>query len=203
MTYKNLITKICAKCREVNALSEFYPDRRKKNGLQRCCKACADKLKKEQSHTKYRLLSNIYYSQRARSKKKNHPVPCYTLDEFRAWALAKRKFNRLYKQWVKSGYKKDFVPSADRVDDYKPYTFDNIQWITWSENKAKGHADMKAGINKKKLKAVVQMDLDGNFIAEYYSQNKAFRETGCDNSSISKCCKRKLSKVGDFRWKYA
>ena len=41
------------------------------------------------------------------------------------------------------------APSIDRKDDYKPYTFDNIQLTTWQQNKAKGHEDCKNGINNK------------------------------------------------------
>ena len=44
------------------------------------------------------------------------------------------------------GRNKTFV---DRLNDYKGYSFDNIQLMTWQENKDKGHRDCLNGINNK------------------------------------------------------
>lgn len=65
------------------------------------------------------------------------------------------------------------------------------------ENVKKAHANAY----KHKIK-VVQKDLDGNIIKVWNSAIDAKRETGIDNSSIAKCCRGKLKKVGGFKWEY-
>lgn len=54
----------------------------------------------------------------------------------------------------------------------------------------------------KGINGILQYSIDGEFIAEYPSTREASRQTGCDNSSISKCCKGKLKSTGGFIWKY-
>jgi hypothetical protein len=49
----------------------------------------------------------------------------------------KNNFYELYNNWIDSGYKKSDKPSVDRIDDYKGYSFDNIQLMTWKENNKK------------------------------------------------------------------
>ena len=50
-------------------------------------------------------------------------------------------------------------------------------------------------------KAVLQFDLNGNFIKEYPSQIEAERQTGIPNTNISYCCNGKYSQAGGFIWK--
>ena len=50
-------------------------------------------------------------------------------------------------------------------------------------------------------KAVLQFDLEGNFIKEYPSQIEAERQTGISNVNISSCCRGKYSQAGGFIWK--
>ena len=110
----------------------------------------------------------------------------------------------LYNEWVTSGYDKYAKPSLDRIDDYKGYSFDNIQLMTWGENDTKGSLDVRNGINNKHSKAVLQYDLNGNFIKEYYSMAQAERETGVSHSNISNVCqhKRYLITSGGYKWEY-
>lgn len=57
--------------------------------------------------------------------------------------------------------------------------------------------------NKKELskpRAVLQYDLNGNFIAEYPNANKAYKITGVSN--ILKCCKGERTASNGFIWKY-
>lgn len=55
---------------------------------------------------------------------------------------------------------------------------------------------------KKISKAVVQYDLNMNKINEFISGQEAFRQTGTDNSSITKCCKGKLKSANGYIWRY-
>ena len=63
-----------------------------------------------------------------------------------------------------------------------------------------------SGANKGKvyapIKAVLQFSKDGELIAEYSSIHEAERNTGCNNSHISSCCKDKRKSCGGYIWKY-
>lgn len=49
-------------------------------------------------------------------------------------------------------------------------------------------------------KPVLQFDLDGNFIREYYSASEAQRLTGI--RKIAHCCRGERNKAGGYIWKY-
>lgn len=111
-------------------------------------------------------------------------------------------FEELFINWEKSGYKKDLIPSCDRLNDYKPYTLDNIQLMTWAENNQKGRDDIRNGINTKYSRAVIQYDLDGNFIAEYYSIRNACNINNLHNYPLIEVCKGRRESYSGFIWKY-
>ena len=51
-------------------------------------------------------------------------------------------------------------------------------------------------------KAIVQYDLDGNFIKEWESIMKVSQETNIKYYSISNNCRGKQKRAGDFIWKF-
>lgn len=51
-------------------------------------------------------------------------------------------------------------------------------------------------------KPIYCYDLDGNFVAKYFSSMDASNKTGIDRSGISQCCKGKRHNAGGFRWFY-
>jgi len=53
--------------------------------------------------------------------------------------LNKLEFNLLYAYWTANNCLKDYKPSIDRINSFKPYSFDNIQIMTAKENQLKGH----------------------------------------------------------------
>ena len=152
--------------------------------------------------TKNGLLRNMYSNQRKRSKRRNHPMPTYTVDEFIEAITDMPLFHTLFSAWEKSGYKKDLVPSIDRLDDYLPYTEDNIQLTTWKENNKKHYEDRKAGINNKLCKPVVQLDTKGNVVATYYSIKNAVDITKISKYGIFDCLRGKQKTAGKHLWKY-
>lgn len=172
--------KKCNKCKEVKSLSEFGKDKIKKDGL----------------------LGQIYDNQKQNSKAKGFQSPNYTKKELNAWCKKKSTWSKLFIKWKESGYKKDLIPSVDRMDDYKGYILDNIQLMTWGENKAKGEKDIKEGRNNKNTKAIFQYTKEGIFIKEYYSIQQAGRCTGIWPGNIWKCCKGKRKTTGSFIWQY-
>jgi len=58
--------------------------------------------------------------------------------DFYFWATLDNDFTELYEIWVESGYEKGLSPSIDRIDSSKGYTFDNMRWLTQSENSRNG-----------------------------------------------------------------
>ena len=151
--------------------------------------------------TKKGLSSKIYKGQRGSSKTRGHSPPDYNLQQFREWLFSQPNFDKLYKGWVASGYKSSLIPSADRIDDYKPYTLDNLRLVTWNENKFKSFADRKNGINNKLSKAVLQYDKNGGFIKEFYSISEASRIINISSGSVSRVCSGKRKIAGGFKWK--
>lgn len=83
-------------------------------------------------------LTKVYAQQRSNSKKRGHSLPTYSKEELRMW-LAKEPmktiFEELYSEWVESDYQKEFTPSLDRLDNDKGYSLDNIQIVTWEQNR--------------------------------------------------------------------
>lgn len=93
----------------------------------------------------------------------------------------------------------------------------NLEWCTFQENeihawkhgrKEKIRQTSKENIKKAQANAyknkikVIQIDFDGNIIKVWDSASDAKRETGIDNSAITKCCRGKLKQTGGFRWQY-
>jgi group I intron endonuclease len=55
---------------------------------------------------------------------------------------------------------------------------------------------------KPKIRALVQLDMDGNFIAEYLQVKFASEITGINPTHISSCCTGKRKSTGGYRWMY-
>ena len=142
------------------------------------------------------------YSRMKRSaKKRGHNLPNFSKDEFIDWAY-KNNFEKLYQDWVNSGFKKDKSPSVNRLDNYKSYVFNNLELVTWYENNQKGNIDRKNGTFKVNHKPVLQFDLDYNFIAEYVSINEASRINKINDYTITLVCKKIRKTAGGYIWKY-
>ena len=186
--------KKCIKCGKAKQIEEF--NRRNE------CRLCKAEYSKKYAISLNGKLMQMYRSQKHSSKLRGHHPPSYKRDEFIDWMLNNEDYLRLHAEWAKSGYKKELSPSVDRLDDYKGYSFDNIQVTTWGENEIKGRSDRKNGINNKHSKAVVKCDLNGVELDSYHSMNNAARETGIEHASIWRACNGKYKTAGGFKWRY-
>lgn len=63
--------------------------------------------------------------------------------DFYEWAKANKDFQRLYRQWVATGYDRKLTPSINRIDTTKGYVPGNMEWLTHSMNSALGAKSIK------------------------------------------------------------
>ncbi len=196
--------KTCNECKVKKEFSEFSVSNNMVDGFLNKCKSCVYQTVLARTRTKKGLVIGIYADQKASSKRRGHTPPTYTVEELRQFFKDSPVANKLYREWKLSGYRKGLRPSVDRLDDSYGYSLGNIQLMTWAENKAKGHADKKSGRMKKcNNKAVIQMDLDGSFIAEYHSVAEVSRVLGINRRNIAQCCTVSNRKTaGGFKWKF-
>lgn len=187
------------------------------------CRSCANKArpKKDESekynrtnhyHTIEGHITSLWNGQRKRSKDKGWPEPAYSRKELIEWVKSQDNVTELYSNWEANGYAKNFAPSIDRLDDYKPYSFDNIRLVTWETNNLKGTQSQLEGINTKNCRAVRQLTMEGILVKEYFSIMNASRETGISDSKISEAAKgyatrtqgvhKNVLSAGGFKWEY-
>lgn len=82
----------------------------------------------------------------------------------------------------------------------------NIEWCTYSENIthaiSTGLLEIASGRKSLNNKPIIQLDLDGNKINEYYSATKASKYTGLSRSNICRSA-RDNKTAGGFAWVYS
>lgn len=127
--------------------------------------------------------------------KARHTVT-FSLTDFHARFLPDKRFNRLFSEWVKSGYKKQLKPSLDRINKTKPYTIQNTQMMTWGENRFKQNMERRS-----RKGAVIQLR-DGVEIARYRSQREAVKQTGLSQGLISEVLNGKRSHTRGYQFRY-
>ncbi len=203
MSETNYTVKTCTHCHEEKDLSQFSKDKCATDGYCYKCKVCSRSLNVEHSRTKKGLITRIYSNMKSHSIRRGDNPPEFTLSELREWALKQIIFHDLHDKWVESGFHRDEAPSFDRTDDYQGYSLSRLKLMPWHENKKKGMSDIKNGINNKQNKSVIQMTLDGLFVAKHYSISQAGRDTVINFRSISLCCLGKLKTAGGFKWEFA
>lgn len=82
-------------------------------------------------------------------------------------------------------------PSIDRKNSNKNYTLNNCQFIEMIDNSNKSHE-----------KAILQFDLEDNFIKEWKSAMQIERTLKIGHYRIGAYAKGKLKTCGKFIWKY-
>ena len=118
------------------------------NKIQRYYKKHKEKIlykQKQKRRTIIGRLNRMYEEMVRRSKDISKPYikidELPTKDEFIKFALNSKQYVQLYEKWVASGYSWRLTPSVDRIDATKGYSLDNIQFLTRSENIAKGNKE--------------------------------------------------------------
>lgn len=188
-------------CKEEKELTGFHKQSNCKDGHSTICKLCKINLTRKLPF----VITLMYNAQVSSSKRRGHAPPEYTKDSLLSWLVGQPLFERLWNEWVDSGHLKHMKPSVDRIDDYKGYSMDNIQLMTWGENNKKGRDDVLRGVNNKKSKPTSQYEKDGTFIAKFHSACEAGRVIGRSNaqSNITQCCKGNVKYAYGFMWRYS
>lgn len=204
MKKQEITSKKCSRCNNFKTLSEYGNDIRCNDGLKSDCRKCNAEKSHLYRKTKKGLVTEIYASQRQSSNKRNDPMPTYIKQELTDWLYSQTKFHELYDNWKASGFERWSTPSCDRKDDYKGYSLNNLQLMTWRENNNKSFEDRKNGINNKTNKAIIGIHIETGKELEFHSQGEAERATGIGQRNISSCCLKKPmhKSAGGYVWKF-
>ena len=196
--------KTCNKCLVLKPLADFKNKKDNKDGLHGTCGPCLKKAKAIYKNTTKGFCTLLYGNQRVDSKYRNMPMPDYSSKELHIWLLENTNFKERLGLWVKNGSKKrdPTMPSIDRIDNTKPYTFENIQLTSLEMNHAKNHLDNLNGVVLNGNHTPILQLLNGKLVREFISQHEAERITGIAQQNIWKCLNKKRKTAGTFSWKY-
>lgn len=192
--------KECLKCKRLKPLSLFGKHKITKDGFNYNCKKCCKEEAILFGRTKEGLISRIYTTQKAKSKKRGHKPPNYALNELKSWILQQDKFNDLYKNWVLSGYNSNLKPSCDRLNENIGYTLNNIRLVTWIENKKEHYNQSKTAKRTIRHKSVIGKCIDSGKEISFKSIRIAQRELNIGH--ISQCCSGQRKSSGGYVWRY-
>ena len=83
---------------------------------------------------------------------------------------------------------------------------ENLEWVTHKENsnhqsRGKRIGEKNAKRHREKIRPVIQMDLNGNVVAEYRNLILMNEETGFAKSNVSTAIRKGTTSNG-YRWKY-
>ncbi len=193
--------KKCGICEEVKSVDSFNKCKKGTLGLQGRCKECTALQAKIYGRTIPGLITRIYADQRKHSKTRGHEMPNYTKDFLHKWIVSQGNFNKLYNDWSASGYQKELKPSVDRIINSIPYFKDNIQLMSWGENRRKNDLEKILGIEKRSLKAVTMTSKTG-VVREFFSMSEASRITKINMSCISEACSGGQKTAGNCTWDF-
>lgn len=144
------------------------------------------------------VLTNIFQHMKARSKKYGYKLGI-TLEYLHDRFLTDIKFNSIYNRWKRNGYKYYDKPSIDRKDAFGGYTKDNIQVMTWRQNRTKGDVE----VAMKKWKAINCFDLQGNQVAQFQSIKDAVEKLGLHQGLVSAVLLGDRTHTAGYKFEYS
>lgn len=140
--------------------------------------------------TKKWILTNLYHKMKYRRWVE------FSLGELHKMFLEDKKFDRIYNEWVKSWFNKQFKPSIDRINYKRWYSIGNIQILSWAENRFKQSMERRS-----RKWAVLQIIWD-EIIKIYRSQRQAVKETWLTQSNMSAVLNWKKKTCWWYIWRY-
>jgi hypothetical protein len=101
---------------------------------------------------------------------------------------------------VLSAFLKKTAETVNHMDgDKLNYDLSNLEWATYKENI--DHS-IQTGLRTYKGKAILQLDLAGNFIKEWENTYDVQRALGFKQSNISACASGNRNTAYGYKWKY-
>ncbi len=192
--------KMCSVCKVIKDNDHFHKRSDTIDGLRANCKDCRKLQQLDYQRTKGGVLTEIYKDQKKNSNARGHRPPEYTKLELKQWLFSQTVFHTMFNEWVLSNYLTELKPSIDRKNDDVHYCFNNIQLMTWKDNRAKSSIDRYSGVDNRNNSAVTKCTLGGSTICEYYSMSKASRDTGITIQAISMAVSGVNKTAGGFTW---
>lgn len=161
------------------------------------CNELTDKPKYIEYNNKYRktkkgVLTNSYNAM-CRRRETN-----FSLKEFQDKYIEDRTFNRLFEDWKRHHYSHAFKPTPDRIDCLKNYSFDNLHWLSWAENRFKQRIEMQR-IRAKRI----YMVLNNEIVKEFNGVKQASKVMKLPQTNISSCLHKKRKTCGGYCWEFA
>ncbi len=120
----------------------------------------------------------------------------------------RRKMSDARFDWLKTNKMILSEESKKRISDSTKLRMQDPKEIEKLKISNKRYEDSKTEDQRLKdilvqnCKMVFQYDIDMNFVKKYPSTRNAEKVTGFNSTNIAKCCKRKVSTVGGFIWRY-
>lgn len=140
--------------------------------------------------TRRGLITNLFNKMKSRNDVE------FDLEYLHSFSQCKR-FNRLFNEWVKSNFQKLKKPTIDRINRKYGYLKNNIQWLTWEENRYKQNMERR----NRSLPVAEILD-DGSVINVYKSQRDFVLKKSLHQSSVSEVLTGKRNHVRGFTFKY-
>ena len=149
-------------------------------------------------HTPKGVLTNLYGKMKDRNKENGFGEMPFSLKEFHERYLYDFTFLQLLGAWKETGYEKLNKPSIDRINPSFGYSFENIEFVTWEENRRKSDKE-----NSKVTTSINMYDKEtGSLLMKFDSVKKAVEYTGLSQGNIVMCCQGKRNYVGPYVFKY-
>lgn len=94
------------------------------------------------------------------------------------------------------------LPEVNHINEIKTDNrAENLEWCDRKYNLEYSNICIKGAYSQRRK--VVQLTLNGEFVAEYDSISDAGRKTGVPRETIGKCCRgNKYKSTGGYKWQY-
>lgn len=146
-------------------------------------------------------VKSLNYNKTNQEKIMNQPI----IARYRNVHLSKNGMSKYIKvhrlvanAFVENPYNYPIVNHKDEDSLNNVYT--NLEWCTIKYNNSYGtRLDRVAQKNKK---AVLQYDLNGNFLKEWASASDVQKKLGYKRTNITNCCNGKQKTSNGFVWRY-
>jgi len=153
--------------------------------------------------TKSDMIKRLFYGITGRQRNIHGQELSFSKEEFILW-LDEQPFDELFSIYLETG-DKNLVPTIDRISDLDllAYHFDNMQVLSFEDNRAKRRDQEKLAIviNGNWDRPVNKFTLDGKFIESYKTCRIAALANHSTKSAITAASCRE-ARSGEFIWSH-